>query len=206
MHYRITCAKCGREALVSHKHGRYCSKSCGQKARWDRQGRKPDLSPGPHFYDGHWWIHLKNGKRTRGQETNCLQCGKWMITGVSAPHRHIYCGYRCLHDKRSAPIGSVRAETRYLLERVDPDDPIAGPMRRRAASGYRSYYVWQHRLVMARALRRPLERHETVHHVNGDPHDNRLENLQLRSGPHGKGQVARCGQCGSTHIVFDEVD
>jgi hypothetical protein len=60
--------------------------------------------------------------------------------------------------------------------------------------------ILEHRLVMQRALGRPLERNETIHHINGDKADNRLENLQLRVGRHGKGVAHRCLDCGSTNI------
>ena len=39
----------------------------------------------------------------------------------------------------------------------------------------------EHRLVVARALGRPLTRDESVHHLNGDRGDCRLENLELWS-------------------------
>ena len=54
---------------------------------------------------------------------------------------------------------------------------------------------------MEQALGRYLEPDETVHHLNGDKTDNRLENLQVRQGRHGNGLVRRCADCGSTNIV-----
>jgi hypothetical protein len=88
--------------------------------------------------------------------------------------------------------GRMKAE-KYVRVQVSSDDPFS-VMRDRNG------YVLEHRIIMARALGRPLQDSETVHHINGDHADNRIENLQLRQGKHGKGIVMCCLDCGSHRV------
>lgn len=91
-------------------------------------------------------------------------------------------------------VGSMRKEASgYIITSLHRSDPLYVMANQNGT-------VMEHRLVMARHIGRPLEEFESVHHINGDRSDNRIENLQLRQGAHGRGQHWRCCDCGSQRI------
>lgn len=73
----------------------------------------------------------------------------------------------------------------YINRTVDKDCTGA-----HKAKTHNHWKILEHRLVMQEFLKRPLLRSETVHHKNGIRDDNRIENLELRSGQHGSGATA----------------
>lgn len=94
--------------------------------------------------------------------------------------------------------GRYLTSSGYVMVKIDAADSMA-------SMANNGFYLMEHRLNMARSLGRPLTRHETVHHINGDRQDNRIENLQLRKGGHGKGVVHICGDCGSRNVIHEAI-
>lgn len=102
------------------------------------------------------------------------------------------------HERRLWRGGRTINDQGYVLIWTSVDSPYA-TMRNSVG------YVPEHRLVMAQRLGRTLTRREQVHHVNGDRSDNRIENLQLRSGHHGPGARHQCVDCGSWNVLAVDV-
>lgn len=73
----------------------------------------------------------------------------------------------CSHRKGKSKAG-------YIFVKLQPSDPFYCMTDTEG-------YVFEHRLIVAKHLGRPLTNEEIVHHKNGIRDDNQLENLELMS-------------------------
>lgn len=112
---------------------------------------------------------------------------KWECKCLCGEHREVRstdllkgntqsCGCLFLEKARSQPTGKSSPHWR--------GGDVSSGYRRVGKEGSRL----EHRQVMEKHLRRKLDSKETVHHKNGNKLDNRIENLELWSSRHCKGQ------------------
>lgn len=153
----------------NHPHQKYCDKKCLSYAKM-RKARNLNIRFEP----------LKT--------LTCLVCFSSFIQ--THPNKKKFCCFECKNlassrKMKGNPIGGPRkrvkgsgyitAQGYKILSKKHPNSSVRGQ-------------ILEHKLVMSEHLKRPMRKHETVHHKNGIRHDNRIENLELWSNSHPFGQ------------------
>ena len=109
----------------------------------------------------------------------CLSCGKeFDIMGRDYNRgRGLFCGDKCKVTGKYNPRwkGGKRDGYGYVLIHKSL---VSDKYHYLAKDG--GIYIREHRLVMAKKIKRKLRPEELVHHLNGVKDDNRLENLVIK--------------------------
>ncbi len=122
-------------------------------------------------------------------ELSCIVCGKLFnqlperIHRYGSPTAGLSCSKECgLVNRRKRQPDENRVTRMYdphgYVLVFAPNHPtVIGRMER--GGNRKNMFVREHRVVMEKHLGRLLEKHETIHHLNGIRDDNRIENLEL---------------------------
>lgn len=137
-----------------------CGKEKWMPNAWLRRTDKPTCSSKCNgtLRGEEWGKHAHKGRAAWTEESNASYRAK--MSGANNPAWKGGVTYFRKHGNYK-PIKYVRCPQEYT------------------AMARKDGYVMEHRLILAQHLGRPLLRVEVVHHINHDPQDNRLENLQL---------------------------
>ena len=143
-------------------------------------------------YAGSW--RLLSGGKSLGALWLCrCRCKAHKELTVSARHLRLGHTTSCGCAQKDAVVRSNKrrsgvASSSWKGGRVTDSAGYVRVMCKEHPNTTSTGYVLEHRLVMEKYLGRYLFPDETVHHKNGVKCDNRIENLELWSSRHPKGQ------------------
>ena len=149
------CLFCKGEFNPKKKTSKYCCRSCLSKHLAILFGKQ------------------RAEKKKNGKTLCCSICSKEFYVPAYRFETAKYCSRRC--TSIANPENTKKAQMASpLMKRAGVSEP-----RKYVVITVNGKQIREHRHVMQKHLGRTLSRNEHVHHINGDPTDNRIANLQV---------------------------
>lgn len=107
------------------------------------------------------YCSLKCGNESKQIDQFCIFCKNKMKHRRTSTN---FCSEECRENEfktNSSPIGSTVKKNGYVRIKTEEG------------------WFWEHRVVKEKQLGRKLYSHESIHHLNGQRDDNRIENLEI---------------------------
>lgn len=184
------CSYCNNVFTPERSPQKYCSAECRSLARRkpNRMCKQCGKEFSPKTSTQKFCSHECSAKSmTVDKMVTCKVCDKVFERPHGKPR--LYCSRSCSMVARMNGMQHSYTELQPKQESTDGWRPTQDGYLSKRVGGKQ---MLQHRVIMEQILGRPLERHERVHHKNGNRQDNRPENLELWTGvgtskkdPHG---------------------
>lgn len=176
------CEGCGKKRWVEYRKGKERDNKCMSCVKKGRTFKLSHADKNIIAKVGDIKTGGELGMKYKEQRyiyEKCPNCGNLRWVQIQSSGKYPKC-HKCMNkgkfENKSGRWNGGRKINRqgYIEVRLLPNDPYI-------AMAKKSRYVCEHRLVVARALGRCLEKYEIIHHKDSNPSNNNLDNLELIS-------------------------
>lgn len=189
--YKFVCKECNKEFEFIRKKRIFCSDKCARENRKLKEIPEIKKCPTCNLDKSRKEFWISKGKAS-GLHFECKLCGSERLKNKPEEWkskekiRTRIKGRKKLGLSTDLSISYKRARNMDKWKSISNGYIVIG--RPNHPNARKSGMMFEHVFVMSEYLKRPLAKHENVHHKNGLRYDNRIENLELWSSSQPSGQ------------------